>query len=334
MTLEQLKYFLALYDERSFTEVARNLFITQPALSNSISRLEGELGKKLFIRDGHSLTPTEFGADIAMFARRIIGGYDEMIRYINLTAGGHGGAVKLLCTPIYVDWILEQGMPLFLRRFMNVECSLEKVDNPDIFDLITSADNGGAALFAPTQHYLGLYVDLIEQNDLTLDIWLQSNFYAFVSKSHPWADRPSIPIEDIKEGSYIAYDGYRNKGISKSSKIVVMADGPDENQILTTDAGYIFQSILSGEKVGIFPGMCAINNFYVQHGFIKVIPFDNFSEMMYVGLLSRSNERPTENLMALESCLKQAARRSIERTTYGVELVTRKQSVEIIANTR
>lgn len=330
MTLEQLRYFLALYDERSFTEAARSFFITQPALSNSIARLEKELGRKLFDRDGHDLLPTEFGEDIAGYARRIVGSYDEMMRYVDLANGSRGGKAKLLCTPFYVDWILEEGMPLFLRRFKHVEYSLEKADNPDIFDQMAEPGGPQAAVFAPTERYLGLYQKLMEKHGLTFDIWLQSGYCAFVSINHPWSGKAAVSVEDIEDGTYIEYDGYRDKGISQASKIVVTAEGPQENQLLTTDSGYIFKSILSGEKIGIFPGMCAVNNFFVQHGFIKVVPLADLPETMFVGLLSKAGECPSENLAALETCLKQVARRSAERTSFGVEVVTKKQGAAIL----
>ena len=49
MNLSQLRYFRKLAQVQHFTRAAEELFITQPALSNSIKQLEGELGIPLFV---------------------------------------------------------------------------------------------------------------------------------------------------------------------------------------------------------------------------------------------------------------------------------------------
>lgn len=56
MRLDKLDYVLALAEERNLTRAARKAFISQPALTNYINRLEEQLGVKLFDR---SVTPIE-----------------------------------------------------------------------------------------------------------------------------------------------------------------------------------------------------------------------------------------------------------------------------------
>ena len=70
MELRQLRYFLAVADNRSFVSAASNLYISRQAVSKAISQLETELGLELFVRDpsGAFLTPTGL-----MFYERIRG---------------------------------------------------------------------------------------------------------------------------------------------------------------------------------------------------------------------------------------------------------------------
>mgnify|MGYP000187079773 FL=1 len=51
MTFNQIKYFVTVAECLSFTEAAKCLFITQPALSRQINAMEEELGTRLFIRE-------------------------------------------------------------------------------------------------------------------------------------------------------------------------------------------------------------------------------------------------------------------------------------------
>jgi hypothetical protein len=61
MDLVQLEHFLAIADERTFTRAAERVFRTQPALSQSIKKLETELGSPLFVRDNGNVSLTEAG---------------------------------------------------------------------------------------------------------------------------------------------------------------------------------------------------------------------------------------------------------------------------------
>ena len=64
MRIEQLRYILTVYEEKSISRAAKKLFMSQPSLSNAISSLEKELGASLFERGRDGVTATEFGMQI------------------------------------------------------------------------------------------------------------------------------------------------------------------------------------------------------------------------------------------------------------------------------
>ena len=64
MELRQLKYFVKVAGNLSFSEAAKNLCVTQSTLSQQIKQLEGELGTQLFIRTSHSVELTEAGKEL------------------------------------------------------------------------------------------------------------------------------------------------------------------------------------------------------------------------------------------------------------------------------
>ena len=61
MQMSQVRYFLALCEERNFTRAAKRCGVSQPSLTNAIKRLEQTLGGPLFYRDPKKVEPTELG---------------------------------------------------------------------------------------------------------------------------------------------------------------------------------------------------------------------------------------------------------------------------------
>src|SRR6476619_7400627 len=72
MTLTELKYVVALAQERHFGRAAQKCFVTQPTLSLALAKLEDELGVKLFERNKHEVLVTGRGEAIVEQARRVL----------------------------------------------------------------------------------------------------------------------------------------------------------------------------------------------------------------------------------------------------------------------
>jgi len=64
MELHQIRYFLALCEERNFTRAARRCGVSQPSLSNAIKRLEVEFGGQLFHRNRVNCSLSELGQEL------------------------------------------------------------------------------------------------------------------------------------------------------------------------------------------------------------------------------------------------------------------------------
>ena len=82
MDLLQLEHFLAVVEERTFTRAAERVCRTQPAVSQSIKKLEEEVGAPLFARDVHEVSLTEAGRVLADYARRMVHLRDEALRQV------------------------------------------------------------------------------------------------------------------------------------------------------------------------------------------------------------------------------------------------------------
>lgn len=80
MQMNQIRYFLALYDERNFTRAAKRCGVSQPSLTNAIRRLERILGGSLFDRTSRNAEPTELGRTIRPYLEQISKHADEVKR--------------------------------------------------------------------------------------------------------------------------------------------------------------------------------------------------------------------------------------------------------------
>src|SRR5437868_7721221 len=79
MTLTQLEHVLAAHQAGSFSRAARACGVTQAALSNSVAKLEDELGDRIFSRTTRQIALTPFGQRLLPHIEQILGGRDALL---------------------------------------------------------------------------------------------------------------------------------------------------------------------------------------------------------------------------------------------------------------
>jgi DNA-binding transcriptional LysR family regulator len=90
-----LRYFVAVAEELHFTRAAERMYIAQPALSEQIRRLEGELGVSLFRRTTRKVELTAAGEQFLSRVRRILAEADEALAEASRAARGETGRVRV-----------------------------------------------------------------------------------------------------------------------------------------------------------------------------------------------------------------------------------------------
>ena len=84
MTLQQIKYFIEVAQEKSFSQAADNLFVAQSGLSRAISNLEQELGVSLFVRGGNKkIFLTSYGESFLEYAKSAVETLDRAVAAID-----------------------------------------------------------------------------------------------------------------------------------------------------------------------------------------------------------------------------------------------------------
>src|SRR6201995_942410 len=117
-----LQTFLAIAQTRSFTRAAERLGLRQSTVSQHIRKLEGEAGRRLFVRDTHSVTMTADGEAMIEFARGILAANERAERYF---AGSElRGRLRFGASEDFVTSLLPEVLREFVRTHPLVEFEL------------------------------------------------------------------------------------------------------------------------------------------------------------------------------------------------------------------
>ena len=95
MNLSQLRYFRKLAEVQHFTRAAERLYITQPALSNSIKQLENELGVPLFEQYGRNVRLTKYGREFNEYVSEGLDVIDKGIQIAQEHANSLSGTIDI-----------------------------------------------------------------------------------------------------------------------------------------------------------------------------------------------------------------------------------------------
>ena len=95
MNLSQVRYFKKLAEVQHYTRAAKELFISQPTLSNSISQLERELGIPLFERVNRAVRLTRYGEEFYAYASQALQLLDKGVAIAHEHAGSLSGTIEI-----------------------------------------------------------------------------------------------------------------------------------------------------------------------------------------------------------------------------------------------
>jgi DNA-binding transcriptional LysR family regulator len=191
---QQLQAFAILARNGSFTQTARELFLTQSAISHSIKALESDVGCRLLDRVGRKVTLTQAGEHLLKHAERVLAelrsareGLEELGRW------GHGrlriGAPVTVC-----QYLLPSVLREFKESFPHCHLSIEPGDSREVLEAVD-------------QRRVDLAVTLEPQGEDQLQfIPLFSDDMGFVvSPLHPWAQAGKVTRADIPTQNFIVY---------------------------------------------------------------------------------------------------------------------------------
>jgi LysR family hydrogen peroxide-inducible transcriptional activator len=198
MTLSQLGYLVAVDRVRSFREAAATCFVTQPALSQQIMKLEEQLGVRIFDRSRQPVVPTEAGARVLAQARVILREAERMRDVVAGLSGELAGTYRLAILPTLAPTLLPRFLPGFVRRHPRVDLVIEELQTAVMLARL-SEDTLDGGLAATPLHAPG-----IQEQPL-----YREPFHVYAAAGHPLARRRSVRQADLADESvWIMAEGH------------------------------------------------------------------------------------------------------------------------------
>ncbi|HEY2908569.1 MAG TPA: LysR family transcriptional regulator [Vicinamibacterales bacterium] len=124
MDFLQLEHFLAVAEERTFTRAAERVCRTQPAVSQSIKKLEEEVGTPLFTRSAHEVSLTEAGRALAIYARKIVESRDDAMRQLGALKNLTSGTLNIAAHESAAVYLLPAPLRSYLSRFPDIKVGI------------------------------------------------------------------------------------------------------------------------------------------------------------------------------------------------------------------
>jgi LysR family hydrogen peroxide-inducible transcriptional activator len=127
MEIHQLRYFVAVAEEGSFSRAAAKVRVSQPSLSQQIRKLEAEVGQPLFDRLPRSVVLTEAGRCLIDYARQILASIGDARRCVDELKGEVAGKVAVGAIPTIAPYVLPELVVTFQKHYPEV--TLEIVED-------------------------------------------------------------------------------------------------------------------------------------------------------------------------------------------------------------
>ncbi|MBO3276520.1 LysR substrate-binding domain-containing protein [Pseudomonas schmalbachii] len=194
MDLKQLRYFIAVAEELHFGRAAARLFISQPALSFDIKKLEDQLGIQLLVRNNKSVKLTNAGQVLLEEARNLLLQAEQVKRLTQLSAKGTVGQLRVG----FVNSMLYRGLPKAVTRFEEEHPNMEVV----LMEMNTSEQ---ALALQRGRIDIGFVHWSKLPPEIVSECLIADPFLCCLPLQHPLAGRSRIDLAELRDEDFILF---------------------------------------------------------------------------------------------------------------------------------
>ena len=202
MTLNQLKYVIAISKENSLNEAAKKLYISQPSLTASLHSLEQELGFDIFLRSKSGVSLTVKGIEFLGYARSVVEQYNLLdAKYISKTKAKRSFHVSMqhytFAVNSFVELIGEYGMDEY-------EFEIHETKTHEVIDNVKYQKSEIGVLYENDYNKTVLN-KVLHEAGLEFTPLFECSIYAYMSKTNPLATQDEVTIEELDEYPCLAF---------------------------------------------------------------------------------------------------------------------------------
>ncbi len=190
MLLRQMRYFVAVVENRGFTRAAEQLFVTQSAVSQQISQLEDDLGTRLILRKGHALELTNSGRYFYREAKAVLQRLDNAVDKVADVPSDSGLRLSLYYRGDAIDPIVVPILALLHERHPALEINLMRSKRTTS---VLASLNAGEADLAILKQETSSLGDVLRFHSLRCFTHLT----CVLPQGHPLASRTSLSTTDL-----------------------------------------------------------------------------------------------------------------------------------------
>lgn len=189
---ELLRTFLAVREHRNLTRAAEVLYLSQPAVSRRLERLERELGLRLFERLGKVLRITEAGEALATETATLLGSLERIAETMRARRAGEHGLIRVGASSTPGLYLLPRVVRAYRRRFPDVAVQYTVENSLRIEERVVRNELDVGFTGAHLTH-----------SALRLQRLCTDEIVFYAAHGHPLARRPSLPARALEDEPFL-----------------------------------------------------------------------------------------------------------------------------------
>lgn len=250
MTLQQLRYIVAIAETRSITAAAARLFISQPSLTNAVRRLEEEMNLTLFVRSSRGVEPSSEGKTFLSYARQVLEQANLLEeKYKNTQKQSPRFSVSCQHYSFAVEAFVD-----VIRRFdaSDYDFTLRETQTHEIIEDVSRLTSEIGVLYLSSRNE-EIIRKLLHRNRLRFQLLFEARPHVFLRRGHPLAGREQIRLEELQSYPYFSFEQGEYNSFYFSEEILSAADSP--KNIKVRDRATLFSLLIGLDGYTVSSGV-------------------------------------------------------------------------------